>query len=659
LPDLAGFARRFFRELFMRLGSDATLVFDNCHSAATEYMDIVFREAIEEIPSGMSIILISRMEPPTALARARLNNQLLEIDWNELRLSFEESVAIAELRHGANMTNVSELHRRADGWVAGLVALMSTRSTGLTQARTSQHDILFDYFASEIFERASPQQQSILMKTAVFHQFSVPMAVAVTGDSTVEQLLDDLYRSQCFIERSAGTNAYRYHEIFREFLASQLAKLDATAIRAARVRAAEVLEQQGASEAAIELYLDAGDFSSAADLIRKNAPSMADQGRHIQLGSWLARLPEPCLDEDPWLIFWLGTGQLLTNAKRARVTLERAYQTFAKVDDAEGELFSVHGILLAMSANWDSTDLYLPWIEVLAQRLAGANETVPIAARLRGWYAYLRAACEAEPGHRLIPTAIEWLKEQLFEGAISDGEKLELAEVLLGIELFTASQQIAQRIIDLAEPIARKESAPPVPRLLWFFGHGSFLCHVGETVTSMKVLGESVALGKQYGIPGLSYWAHAMRAYCHWSLNEAKAAAGDIDEMRGIAEQAGFPKTVFEYKGRALVASQWGDVSTTLILPSRRPTRAARLTCAHSRAPTWRPSRFRRVIWTKPNDGCMREKRSIARLSCASTPRNIVQCVPVSRSRATIGKARWPICARRCASLATPACVAS
>jgi LuxR family transcriptional regulator, maltose regulon positive regulatory protein len=286
LPDLAGFARRFFRELFLRLGSDATLVFDNCHAAATEYMDIVFREALEEIPSGMSIILISRMEPPTALARARLNNQLLEIDWNELRLSFEESAAIVEHRHGANITNVNELHQRADGWVAGLVALMSTRSTGSTKTRgrTSQHDILFDYFDTEIFERASPQQQSILMKTAVFHQFSVPMAAAVTGDSTVEALLDDLYRRQCFIERGAGTDAYRYHDMFREFLISRLAMLDTTAIRAARVRAAEVLEQQGASEAAIELYLDARDFSSAADLVRKKAPGMVDALARTQFG---------------------------------------------------------------------------------------------------------------------------------------------------------------------------------------------------------------------------------------------------------------------------------------------------------------------------------------------------------------------------------------
>ncbi len=47
LPDLAGFTRRFFRELFARLGDDAVLVLDNCQDAAGETFHQILREACE------------------------------------------------------------------------------------------------------------------------------------------------------------------------------------------------------------------------------------------------------------------------------------------------------------------------------------------------------------------------------------------------------------------------------------------------------------------------------------------------------------------------------------------------------------------------------------------------------------------------------------
>ena len=69
LPDLAGFTRRYFRELFARLGDDAVLVLDNCQDAAGETFHQILREACQQIPSNGQIIVLSRVMPPAELYR--------------------------------------------------------------------------------------------------------------------------------------------------------------------------------------------------------------------------------------------------------------------------------------------------------------------------------------------------------------------------------------------------------------------------------------------------------------------------------------------------------------------------------------------------------------------------------------------------------------
>ena len=63
LADVSGFARRFFRELFGRLGASAVLVLDNFQEAGGGALHEIVRIAIENAPAGVSIIIVSRTVP--------------------------------------------------------------------------------------------------------------------------------------------------------------------------------------------------------------------------------------------------------------------------------------------------------------------------------------------------------------------------------------------------------------------------------------------------------------------------------------------------------------------------------------------------------------------------------------------------------------------
>ena len=79
--ELAAFTRRYFRELFGRLPRSAVLVFDNFQDAVGLSFETLSREALSQVPDGITLIVLSLSDPPNALARLVANRviALLEV----------------------------------------------------------------------------------------------------------------------------------------------------------------------------------------------------------------------------------------------------------------------------------------------------------------------------------------------------------------------------------------------------------------------------------------------------------------------------------------------------------------------------------------------------------------------------------------------------
>ena len=139
LPDVKGFSRRFFRELFARLPAQSTLVLDNYQEVDADHAfhDLV-SDAIDEVPAGSHLIVVSRADPPACYARLKANRAVATIDWDDLRLTFDESVAIGRLQHSVDDATLHALHERCDGWAAGLVLMLAERAPSRTAAPPRQ-----------------------------------------------------------------------------------------------------------------------------------------------------------------------------------------------------------------------------------------------------------------------------------------------------------------------------------------------------------------------------------------------------------------------------------------------------------------------------------------------------------------------------------------
>jgi ATP/maltotriose-dependent transcriptional regulator MalT/DNA-binding SARP family transcriptional activator len=352
--NLPVFSRRFFRELYSRLRLPFTVVFDNYHDVPLDSaLHDVVAETVAEIPDGGRVIFISRSEPPPAFARHRVHQQLAIIDGAQLRFTLTEAAGLARrLAPGRwPRRTIRSLYDTVDGWCAGLVLLLEQlRSDGQAAPapREPSSQVLFDYFAGEIFKKADPTVQAVLLHTAFLPRATAAMAVTLTNQSAAGAILAALHEQNYFTNKQAsnGEPVYEYHRLFRDFLLAQALRVyppsDLTRVRRT---AARLLDAAGQIEAAARLLRDAEDWGTLAQLIHRHAQSLVAQGRAQTLAEWLDGIPPTIVAEQPWLLFWRGS-IALRHADRQH-SLEQAFTAFRRQGDVTGMFLAWAGMIFA------------------------------------------------------------------------------------------------------------------------------------------------------------------------------------------------------------------------------------------------------------------------------------------------------------------------
>jgi ATP/maltotriose-dependent transcriptional regulator MalT/DNA-binding SARP family transcriptional activator len=377
LPGLSTFTRRYFQALYQRLAPPFALVFDGYHDMPGQStLHLVMRDAFSEIPRGGCVIVVSRDEPPASLARLRANRAIETIGWNELRLTREESDAIARKRDGKlGARKLEELYERTQGWAAGLILLLE--QAGADKGPSGPQDLstpqlVFDYLAGEIFQTADPRIQELLLGTAYLPQMTAGMAGEVSGQADAGAVLARLYQQNYFVslKQAQPEPVYQYHPMLREFLLSRAGEALPRERRVEIERAsAALLETNGQVSEAIALLRETGDWDRIVDIIQRHGQSMLDQGRGETLAQWVESMPNDAVQQHPWASYWLAASRLAIAPRESRLLCERAFERFgAQAEpDVRGLLLSASGAMDAILYELDDFSLVDRWITVMDQ----------------------------------------------------------------------------------------------------------------------------------------------------------------------------------------------------------------------------------------------------------------------------------------------------
>jgi len=361
MPGLEVFARRFFGDLFAQLSPAFTIVFDNVQDAPEDSaFSTILREGLSELPAGGHALLISRSEPPANFSRFLARREMALMGWEALRFTQAEVKGLLQLtgRDTQFQDQIENVCSVTQGWAAGII-LMTAVSDHIDLASLQPNDEpvqnLFDYFATEVFQKAGAAGQGFLLRSAFLPEMTVPLAADIADNPDADTILARLSRENFFTTRRSDRPAiYQYHPLFRAFLLNRAqATLSSDTLRALQAKAAILLESAGQIEAASELLIARENWPNLCRLLRAHAPKLMAEARIQTLANWLGAVPEAVKDQDPDLLYWDGMTRIGFDCEQARSRLERSFALFGKRDDANGQYLALAAMVDAILATWD------------------------------------------------------------------------------------------------------------------------------------------------------------------------------------------------------------------------------------------------------------------------------------------------------------------
>ena len=281
----------------LSMTTPVVLVLDDVHLLHDSECRAALSVLAEHVPTGSRLVLAGRTGPPLRIARLRAEGRILEIGPTEL--SFTAAEAAAVLRNaGLTLTGdeLAELHRRTEGWPAGLylaaLYLREGGSFGTAVVSFGGDDrLVSEYMESEFLARISRQQRLFLTRTAVLERMSGPLCEAVLELPGSAATLSGLARSNLLlVPLDRRGQWYRYHHLFRDMLLAELDRLEPGLMSALRRRAAAWCLDNDRPEEALEYSIAAGDVDTVARLVQALCFPAYLQGRRATTERWFTWL---------------------------------------------------------------------------------------------------------------------------------------------------------------------------------------------------------------------------------------------------------------------------------------------------------------------------------------------------------------------------------
>jgi LuxR family transcriptional regulator, maltose regulon positive regulatory protein len=209
---------------------NVTILVDNVHRFTNVRLVAELGGLVERLPHDVHLVLASRVDPPIALSRYRLHDEVLEL--RQAQLAFSELEAAALLRRivGYPLTpaQVRALRERTEGWAAGLqLAGLKLRhepdvDAFIADFRGSDR-LVADYLSEEVLADLPAERRELLLAMSVLEDMTAGLVQAATGSRDAQRVLEELEAESMFLVPLDGRREwYRFHRLFSELLRSRM-----------------------------------------------------------------------------------------------------------------------------------------------------------------------------------------------------------------------------------------------------------------------------------------------------------------------------------------------------------------------------------------------------------------------------------------------------
>ncbi len=509
LPGLQIFTRRFFEKLFARIKPPGILVLDNFQELPSNaHSQEILAMGFQEIPNSVRVVVLSRTDPPPTFVRLQAEQKMYCLKEAALNLTEQETGSIVKLKVRTKQKNpekqvVRQLHQMTGGWVAGVVLSLEHGERDVVQTKAEQlqtPEFIFEYLAREVMKNLSEEVQEVLLRTAFASSVTESMAHALTGNEKVGKILNDLHRRRYFTERRLEAEPmYQYHPLFRSFLQrknkERLSKLQLTQLL---TETAQTLVAHDRGEDAIVLFQEVQAIDQIKTIILSHAQYLITQGRHITLENWIRQLPEAWVNEDPWLLYWLGSCHRLVNLSEAEVLLIRSFTLFKEQHDQTGLLMAWAGVVDILFMSWSEWKRVDPWLDAVPGLVTNKPNFPESEVENNVFLALFCGWCWIRPDH---PNMSIWLDQgkALLQAKPDFFQQSPLCHVYMSTFIALGDTNSASMICDRIKSYSTRANLYPLARLSSFYSEAHYAWFVGDRTWCDRAVAEAVAFEDQTG----------------------------------------------------------------------------------------------------------------------------------------------------------------
>jgi LuxR family transcriptional regulator, maltose regulon positive regulatory protein len=555
IPGLRSFGRAFLRIANERLPPGCVLVFDNVQEVDERaFFYTLVRDGLRELTLDKHVVLISRSDPHRLLANFSASRELTFVNWSALRFTDEEARALVALVAGGEASRYADrLQTVADGWAAGLT-LLSIHNRILRNASDAEvtaarmPGVLFDYFAAELLASLDGALQDFLLCTAFLPRLTLAAAEMLSGRADAGHVLEHLHRRNLFIVRRDGEPlTYEYHPLFRQFLRQHIEATRSPAeILSLKRATASALEDTGAIEAAMDLFVDLGDWTAFERLLSRHGFAMVEQARYQTLARWLHNVSECVLEDRPWLRFWAGISQVTTSPSLAISTLTKSYHAFRKSGDTNAACvvwtYAVE-VFINLGAYGADVDF---WIDEMQKLKSAANRPGSAHLALRVAVLMYAAMEYRRPWH---PDAARWRRQALALAQELDREDMQLRVYFYWLQSLTlCGSSKAGTIFAVMDGLIASPAGSSVDRMLCKFSHVGVTTMQGRHEEAIALAREALGFADQESLPVFKPLLLYLLVRAHQNMEEFSEASRVIADLKRLRPIIG-PLAEFYFLG--------------------------------------------------------------------------------------------------------------
>jgi LuxR family maltose regulon positive regulatory protein len=343
-PPIETVLARLVHDL-LELDEDVVLVLDDYQVIESEAIHRALESLLERLPPRAHVVMLSRAEPPLALARLRVRGQLVELRADDLRFLPDEATAFLSdtMRLDLPERASADLERVTEGWIAGLqLAALAldgrTNPDEFIESFAGTHRFVLDYLIEEVLQRQPQSIQNFLLRTSVLQRLSGPLCEAVAEQFGAGATLEYLDRANLFlVPLDSERRWYRYHHLFAHALRHRLELTQPDAVTELHRRSADWYAGAGFVDEAVGHLLAAGDqrdLDHAAELVEGVVVGLIGIGEVATLLGLIAQLPTYVVQERPRLLLGEAWAFLVGRQYRLmKVRVEAAERVLASRDD--------------------------------------------------------------------------------------------------------------------------------------------------------------------------------------------------------------------------------------------------------------------------------------------------------------------------------------